>query len=107
MKRWGSTISRTALCGPGERRGDLKHLAQAGRLRYVREDGPSVRTVIRSGTVAVFLVVPCALGASCGRQPAAGEAYVPGLGEMMTLQQMRHVKLWLAGEAGNWELAGY
>ena len=25
----------------------------------------------------------------------------------MTLQQMRHVKLWLAGEAGNWELAAY
>jgi hypothetical protein len=25
----------------------------------------------------------------------------------MTLQQMRHLKLWLAGEAGNWELAIY
>jgi hypothetical protein len=25
----------------------------------------------------------------------------------MTLQQMRHAKLWLAGQAGNWELAGY
>jgi len=23
----------------------------------------------------------------------------------MTLQQMRHTKLWLAGEAGNWDLA--
>jgi hypothetical protein len=46
--------------------------------------------------------------ASCGRQSAGGgEAYAPGLGEMMTLQQMRHVKLWLAGEAGNWELAAY
>jgi len=52
-------------------------------------------------------MVPGCLAASCARPPAAGEAYVPGLGEMMTLQQMRHVKLWLAGEAGNWELAGY
>ena len=25
----------------------------------------------------------------------------------MTLQQMRHTKLWLAAEAGNWELAAY
>jgi hypothetical protein len=25
----------------------------------------------------------------------------------MTLQQMRHTKLWLAGEAGNWSLAAY
>jgi hypothetical protein len=35
------------------------------------------------------------------------ESYAPGLGEIMTLQQMRHTKLWLAGEAGNWELADY
>ena len=35
------------------------------------------------------------------------EAYVPGLGEIMTLQQMRHTKLWLAGQAGNWDLAAY
>jgi hypothetical protein len=35
------------------------------------------------------------------------EPFVPGLGELMTLQQMRHTKLWLAGEARNWELAAY
>ena len=39
--------------------------------------------------------------------PAASEAYAPGLGEIMTLQQMRHAKLWLAGAAGNWDLAAY
>ena len=37
----------------------------------------------------------------------AAEAYAPGLGEIMTLQQMRHTKLWLAGQAGNWDLAAY
>ena len=31
----------------------------------------------------------------------------PGLGEIMTLQQMRHTKLWLAGEVQNWDLAAY
>src|ERR1700747_350413 len=46
---------------------------------------------------------------ACRRQTAPGEseAYVPGLGEMMSLQQMRHVKLWFAGQAENWELASY
>jgi hypothetical protein len=32
---------------------------------------------------------------------------VPGLGEIMTLQQLRHIKLWFAGHAGNWPLANY
>jgi hypothetical protein len=31
----------------------------------------------------------------------------PGLGEIMTLQQLRHIKLWFAGHAGNWPLANY
>lgn len=37
----------------------------------------------------------------------AGETYVPGLGEIMSLNQMRHLKLWLAGHDGNWPLADY
>ena len=64
--------------------------------------------VIRPAIVAAFLMIVCLLAASCRRESAAGgEAYVPGLGEMMTLQQMRHVKLWLAGQAENWELSAY
>lgn len=35
------------------------------------------------------------------------EPFTPGLGEIMTLQQMRHLKLWHAGQAGNWPLADY
>jgi hypothetical protein len=34
-------------------------------------------------------------------------ANLPGLGEVMTLQQLRHIKLWFAGHAGNWPLADY
>ncbi len=37
----------------------------------------------------------------------ASEPYEPGLGEIMALQQMRHIKLWFAGRAGNWPLADY
>jgi len=39
--------------------------------------------------------------------PAAEAAAPPGLGEIMTLQQLRHIKLWFAGRAGNWALADY
>ena len=37
----------------------------------------------------------------------AAERYAPGLGEIMSATQMRHVKLWYAGEAHNWPLAAY
>ena len=35
------------------------------------------------------------------------KSYLPGLGEFMGRIQTDHAKLWLAGEARNWELAGY
>jgi phosphohistidine phosphatase SixA len=59
---------------------------------------------------AVATIALCAGTACGGGSPAGGSAvgpYVPGLGEIMSLQQMRHTKLWLAGNAGNWELANY
>jgi hypothetical protein len=41
-------------------------------------------------------------------QPQADSgANLPGLGEIMTLQQLRHIKLWFAGHGGNWPLADY
>jgi hypothetical protein len=71
----------------------------------------------RSATTLFMIAVTSVLGlTACGRQstpPAAGsssaasEAYAPGLGEIMSFQQMRHVKLWFAGQAGNWDLAAY
>jgi len=36
-----------------------------------------------------------------------GEQYVPRLGDIMNAVQTRHIKLWLAGKARNWELAAY
>ena len=32
---------------------------------------------------------------------------LPRLSEIMVQQQMRHIKLWFAGDAGNWALADY
>jgi hypothetical protein len=51
------------------------------------------------------LVLLSALACSC--RDSADSGYRPGLGEIMSLQQMRHSKLWLAAEAGNWRLAAY
>jgi len=39
--------------------------------------------------------------------PAAAELPVPKIGEIMVLQQMRHIKLWFAGRGGHWSLADY
>jgi len=50
---------------------------------------------------AVALAFP--LAASAEQQ----KPFTPGLGEIMTLQQMRHLKLWFAGRSGNWDLADY
>jgi hypothetical protein len=41
------------------------------------------------------------------RTAPAAPGYAPGLGEIMSLQQMRHVKLWLAASRRNWALAAY
>lgn len=73
-----------------------------------------MRVVLRCSRVCVGVAWVVAL-AACGQPPPAGEAgaapavepFVPGLGELMSLQQMRHTKLWLAGQAGNWRLASY
>jgi hypothetical protein len=37
----------------------------------------------------------------------ADEPAVPTIGDIMAMQQMRHIKLWFAGRAGNWQLADY
>lgn len=38
---------------------------------------------------------------------AANEPHEPGIADIMAMQQMRHIKLWLAGRASNWPLADY
>ena len=41
-------------------------------------------------------------------KPKAPEAaYKPGLGDFMAFAQPHHIKLWLAGNSGNWPLAAY
>ena len=62
----------------------------------------TMRQVVLCG---VMVLLGC--GSWACRQAPAAPAFTPGLGEIMTLTQMRHLKLWLAGQAGNWPLASY
>jgi hypothetical protein len=58
---------------------------------------------VMSAVLTLLLLHPAV---AFGQQPAA-PAYTPGLIEFMAFVQIRHAKLWLAGNAGNWELADY
>lgn len=58
------------------------------------------------GAVAAMLL-GVAASAQSATPPAGDAANVPGLTEIMILQQLRHIKLWFAGRAGNWPLADY
>ncbi len=50
----------------------------------------------------------CAQPAGTQGEDGAGEAEaLPHLSDIMAQQQMRHIKLWFAGNAGNWALADY
>jgi hypothetical protein len=77
-----------------------RSLGQIGASPVISMLGRQGGSVIgRNGLRALLAAV---LGAgACSRE--AG----PGLGEIMTLNQMRHAKLWRAGEAQNWSLAAY
>ena len=55
--------------------------------------------------IALIVYVSCTLGFA-GCKPAQ-PPYTPGFGEIMTLTQMRHIKLWFAGQSENWPLASY
>src|SRR5215467_9530965 len=55
----------------------------------------------------IFAVVALALVLPVRAAEPAKETYASGLGEIMSLQQMRHLKLWFAGAAKNWPLADY
>jgi hypothetical protein len=58
---------------------------------------------MRPAAFVVLIAVALPGATTVKAEDAAG----PGLGEIMTLQQLRHIKLWFAGRAGNWALANY
>lgn len=60
--------------------------------------------------LACMAALICALLIYAGdvrAESSESKVYSPGLAEIMIATQVRHAKLWLAGEARNWELADY
>ena len=55
-----------------------------------------VTVIVAFGALVLFVAA----------QPAK-ETYEPGLGEFMASTQLRHAKLWFAGNQNNWDLAAY
>ena len=58
-------------------------------------------------TAFVLLTGLALVGAPGGAISEPAKPYEPGLVEFMMLVQNHHAKLWLAGNARNWELADY
>ncbi len=71
-----------------------------------------LRRKYATGSFALLLLFSLAISTGCTQSVAdkpgtASSLYIPGLGESMGATQMRHLKLWYAGEAENWALADY
>jgi len=60
---------------------------------------------VRFGCAAMIVVALAS--ASFAEARDATETAAPKIGEIMVMQQMRHTKLWFAGQVGNWALADY
>ena len=61
---------------------------------------------MRKSVVALMTAFAIA-GASQKATGESGQSYTPGLVEFMMHVQSHHAKLWLAGNARNWDLADY
>ncbi len=65
---------------------------------------------LRGYIIALLLVgslTPLAIAQSNLGATTSDGQYVPRLGDIMNAVQTRHIKLWFAGKARNWELAAY
>lgn len=71
---------------------------------------PSCGTLRKPGTgmkLIALAAVSTIIASTLFVRVLPAQNYVPGMGEIMGAQQMRHTKLWFAGQAGNWPLANY
>ena len=72
-----------------------------------------VRMVLPGAAMMACVGATMMLALAASAQPAgptgnaAVEPFVPEIGEIMMFQQLRHGKLWFAGQASNWPLAEY
>src|SRR6516162_11665450 len=82
--------------------------------RRSASNGASEEIAMKPIFAALFAALLLTAGIACAQpsikqdEGSAEEAeHLPHLSEIMVQQQMRHIKLWFAGNAGNWPLAEY
>src|SRR5579872_4338232 len=78
----------------------------SGRLLDVIGEG-FMTTKFAAAIVIGLLAMSVAGAEESARPQEAAEPPEPSIGDIMQQQQMRHIKLWFAGRAGNWPLAAY
>src|ERR1700751_6183832 len=86
----------------------------ANRWRRSASDGAGAETAMKSLFAALLAALMLAAGLACAQDSGKhedGSAEEAGglahLSDMMVKQQIRHIKLWFAGDPGNWPLAGH
>jgi hypothetical protein len=57
--------------------------------------------------IIAALLVGTLLGVASAQTGGSSAGEPPSISDIMTKQQMRHIKLWFAGSVGNWPLADY
>ena len=73
------------------------------------------KTYLKQLLIPVTLMISTSLLAACANHHPKRDhehehenaQFTPGLGEIMAQTANRHVKLWFAGQAQNWDLAAY
>jgi len=89
--------------------------AKSGGARRAAENATRLEHRMKLRGYSVVLLMVCSLaplavaqsGHSNLNASPTNEQYVPRLGDIMNAVQTRHIKLWFAGKAQNWDLAAY
>ena len=79
----------------------------ANRWRRSASKAAGEEIAMKSMFAALLAALLLGAGLACAQDSAEEADGLPHLSEIMVAQQMRHIKLWFAGDAGNWSLAGY
>jgi hypothetical protein len=66
-----------------------------------------IARLILAGLLFTLTLTPTAMTQPAGPAPQAAPVEPPEIGEIMMFQQLRHAKLWFAGQMNNWPLAAY
>jgi len=72
-----------------------------------RRTGGLARAFSIAGTLLGAVVANGGISPVLAGDRVASNNHVPRLADLMTTMQMRHIKLWFSGRAGNWPLAEY